>query len=79
MSPQTQQHRFSHTYDWLDLFLYTDLIVMSYVAYYDDRSLLVTHPLLTISNYLRRGFLFDLLTVFPFDLTVRSWYFILFI
>ncbi|XP_047995148.1 uncharacterized protein LOC125233252 [Leguminivora glycinivorella] len=48
-----------------DLLLYVDIMIMAYVAYYDERSLLVTHPLYTISRYLKHGFVLDIFICFP--------------
>lgn len=44
---------------------------MAYVAYYNEKSLLVTHPLLTVSRYLKHAFLLDIISVFPFEEVVR--------
>ncbi|KOB77870.1 putative tetrameric potassium-selective cyclic nucleotide gated channel [Operophtera brumata] len=50
----TKQYKHETNYNnWIDLFLYADIIVMSYVAYYNEKSLLVTHPLLIVSRLLR--------------------------
>ncbi|XP_047513975.1 uncharacterized protein LOC125055559 [Pieris napi] len=63
----TKQNKFGGGYNWMDIFLYLDIIVMSYVAYYNERSVLVTHPLLTVSRYLKHGFILDVLSVFPLE------------
>ncbi|XP_072932091.1 uncharacterized protein [Epargyreus clarus] len=63
----TKQHKHGSGYDWVDILLYVDVIVMCYVAYYNERSLLVTHPLLIVSRYIKHGFLLDFLSIFPFE------------
>ncbi|CAG9094257.1 unnamed protein product [Plutella xylostella] len=65
----TQKHQFPQnpSTDWVDIVLYCDMVLMSYVGYYDARSLLITHPLLTISHYLKHAFWLDLVTVFPVE------------
>ncbi|XP_045497710.1 uncharacterized protein LOC123695820 [Colias croceus] len=67
----TKQNKFGGGYNWMDIFLYLDIIVMSYVAYYNEKSLLVTHPLLTVSRYLKHAFILDILSVFPFEELLR--------
>ncbi|XP_037872949.2 uncharacterized protein LOC101746849 [Bombyx mori] len=56
---------------YTDIVLYLDVIVMAYVAYYNERSLLVTHPLYTVRKYLKGAFLWDLLSIFPFEYLVK--------
>lgn len=68
---QTRHHKFDPSYNWTDIILYFDMVLMSYVAYYDQRSLLITHPLLTLSRYLKHAFLLDLISVFPFEQLVN--------
>lgn len=51
---------------------------MGYVAYYDERSLLITHPLLTVSKYLKNAFLLDILSIFPIEQMVSSGYKLIF-
>ncbi|CAK1595997.1 unnamed protein product [Parnassius mnemosyne] len=63
----TKQHKHGHTYSWPDIFLYFDVIIMAYVAYYDDRSLLVTHPLLTVTRYIKHAFVLDLISILPLE------------
>nr|XP_032525964.1 uncharacterized protein LOC116776822 [Danaus plexippus plexippus] len=63
----TKQSKNGGGYNWVDLFLYVDIIVMSYVAYYDDKSLLITHPFLTMTRYLKHAFFLDLISVLPFE------------
>ncbi|XP_041978323.1 uncharacterized protein LOC121732490 isoform X2 [Aricia agestis] len=63
----TKQSKWHAAYHYTDIYLYVDMVVMSYVAYYDDKSLLVTHPLLTFTNYVKHGFLLDLVSVFPIE------------
>ncbi|XP_049869364.1 uncharacterized protein LOC126369114 [Pectinophora gossypiella] len=63
--------RHTCSYNYTDLFLYVDIIVMSYVAYYNEKSLLIAHPLLTTKQYLKTTFLFDVLSIFPFELLFR--------
>ncbi|XP_013143805.1 PREDICTED: uncharacterized protein LOC106107482 isoform X2 [Papilio polytes] len=63
----TKQHKYGNSYIWSDMFLYIDIIVMAYVAYYDDRYLLVTHPLLTVTRYLKHAFVLDIISIFPFE------------
>ncbi|KAJ0177120.1 hypothetical protein K1T71_007129 [Dendrolimus kikuchii] len=67
----TKQHKNGGGYNWSDIILYLDVVVMSYVAYYDKRSLLVTHPLLTVSQYLKHAFLLDALSIFPIEQMVK--------
>ncbi|CAG5031755.1 unnamed protein product [Parnassius apollo] len=63
----TKQYKHRHTYNWSDIFLYVDVIIMAYVAYYDNRSLLVTHPLLTVTRYIKHAFILDLISIFPLE------------
>ncbi|KAJ8728052.1 hypothetical protein PYW08_016437 [Mythimna loreyi] len=63
----SKQHKHGGPYNWSDVVLYLDIIIMAYVAYYNDKSLLVTHPLLTVSRYLKHAFLLDIISVFPFE------------
>nr|XP_034830292.1 uncharacterized protein LOC117987394 [Maniola hyperantus] len=63
----TKQSKLGNSYSWMDIVLYVDIILMAYVAYYDERSLLVTHPLLTMTRYLKHAFFLDILSVFPFE------------
>ncbi|KPJ02722.1 Potassium voltage-gated channel subfamily H member 6 [Papilio xuthus] len=63
----TKQHKYGNSYIWSDIFLYLDIVVMAYVAYYDERYLLVTHPLLTVTRYLKHAFVLDIISVFPFE------------
>ncbi|XP_048482639.1 uncharacterized protein LOC105394666 [Plutella xylostella] len=69
----TQKHQFPQnpSTDWVDIVLYCDMVLMSYVGYYDARSLLITHPLLTITHYLKHAFWLDLVTVFPVEEVFR--------
>ncbi|XP_026317795.1 uncharacterized protein LOC113228654 [Hyposmocoma kahamanoa] len=66
-----QRHRFNSKYIYSDIFLYFDLIVMSYVGYYDDKCLLVKHPLFTVSRYIKTTFFWDVIAVFPFEQLFR--------
>ncbi|KPJ08211.1 Cyclic nucleotide-gated cation channel [Papilio machaon] len=63
----TKQHKYGNSYIWSDIFLYLDIAVMAYVAFYDERYLLVTHPLLTVTRYLKRAFILDIISIFPFE------------
>ncbi|XP_068632021.1 uncharacterized protein [Battus philenor] len=63
----TKQHKYGNIYIWSDVFLYIDIVFMAYVAYYNEKSLLVTHPLLTVIRYLKHAFVLDLISVFPFE------------
>ncbi|XP_046959701.1 uncharacterized protein LOC124529826 [Vanessa cardui] len=63
----TKQSKNIGIYSWVDIVLYLDIIIMAYVAYYDDRSLLITHPFLTTTRYLKHAFLLDFISVFPFE------------
>ncbi|XP_039754559.1 uncharacterized protein LOC120629631 [Pararge aegeria] len=63
----SKQSRLGSSYSWTDILLYVDIVLMAYVAYYDERSLLVTHPLLTLTRYLKHAFILDVLSVFPFE------------
>ncbi|KAG6445856.1 hypothetical protein O3G_MSEX004127 [Manduca sexta] len=67
----TKQHKHGRGYNWPDIFLYVDIVVMAYVAFYNERSLLVTHPLLTMSRYFKHSFLYDVISIFPFEQLVR--------
>ncbi|XP_075973154.1 uncharacterized protein LOC142974603 [Anticarsia gemmatalis] len=67
----TKHYLHGNSYNWVDVFSYIDLLVMGYVAYYNEKSLLITHPLLTVSRYLKGAFLWDFLCVFPFEQLVR--------
>ncbi|XP_063618999.1 uncharacterized protein LOC134791774 [Cydia splendana] len=55
----------THEVYYVDMLLYVDMAIMAYVAYYDERSLLITHPLNTISRYLKHGFVLDAIICFP--------------
>ncbi|XP_022831179.1 uncharacterized protein LOC111359777 [Spodoptera litura] len=63
----SKQHKNSGAYNWCDVILYIDIVIMAYVAYYNENSLLVTHPLLTVSRYLKNAFLLDIISIFPFE------------
>ncbi|XP_053607909.1 uncharacterized protein LOC128673815 isoform X2 [Plodia interpunctella] len=67
----TKQHMHQGIFYYADIFLYVDVIVMAYVAYYNENSILVTHPLLTVSRYLKHAFLLDAISIFPFEQLVR--------
>ncbi|XP_028158356.1 uncharacterized protein LOC114351371 [Ostrinia furnacalis] len=67
----TKQHRHMGAYPWTDILLYVDIVVMAYVAYYNERSLLVTHPLLSVSRYLKTSFFIDAISVFPIEQVLR--------
>ncbi|XP_026725097.1 uncharacterized protein LOC113492021 [Trichoplusia ni] len=67
----TKQHKHGGLYNWSDVVLYIDIFIMAYVAYYNDKSLLVTHPLLTVTRYLKHAFLLDFISVFPFEEVFR--------
>ncbi|XP_039750920.1 uncharacterized protein LOC120627130 isoform X2 [Pararge aegeria] len=49
----------------LECFCYVDLYLMLHVAFYGHKNQLIYHPYLTARNYLRRTFVVDLLTCFP--------------
>ncbi|KAF9806423.1 hypothetical protein SFRURICE_001218 [Spodoptera frugiperda] len=63
----SKQHKYGGAYNWSDIILYIDIVIMAYVAYYNENSLLVTHPLLTVSRYLKHVFLLDIISIFPFE------------
>ncbi|KAJ8730193.1 hypothetical protein PYW07_017231 [Mythimna separata] len=63
----SKQHKHGGPYNWSDVVLYLDIVIMAYVAYYNEKSLLVTHPLLTVSRYLKHAFLLDIISIFPFE------------
>ncbi|XP_063895224.1 uncharacterized protein LOC135118099 isoform X1 [Helicoverpa armigera] len=67
----TKQHKHSGLYNYADVVLYIDIVIMAYVAYYNEKSLLVTHPLLTVSRYLSHSFLMDIISVFPVEEVFR--------
>ncbi|XP_060802937.1 uncharacterized protein LOC106141179 isoform X1 [Amyelois transitella] len=67
----TKQHIHQGVFYYTDIFLYFDVVVMAYVAYYNENSVLVTHPLLTVSRYLKHAFLLDAVSIFPFEQLVR--------
>ncbi|CAH2106526.1 unnamed protein product [Euphydryas editha] len=67
----TKQSKNTGVYNWTDIVLYLDVVMMAYVAYYDDKSLLITHPLLTATRYLKHAFLLDLISVFPFEELIK--------
>uniref|UniRef100_A0A2A4K7A7 Cyclic nucleotide-binding domain-containing protein n=1 Tax=Heliothis virescens TaxID=7102 RepID=A0A2A4K7A7_HELVI len=67
----TKQHKHGGIYNWSDVILYLDIVIMAYVAYYNEKSLLVTHPLLTVSRYLKHSFLLDIISVFPLEEVFR--------
>lgn len=71
---QTCNYKHNGTAHLLDIGLYLDIMVMSYVAYYNDKNVLITHPLYTILNYLKKGFLLDVITVFPFEYIVSIYW-----
>lgn len=50
---------------FLDLTAVIDIYLRFHFCYYDDKGLLITHPLKTASHYLNHGFLVDLVGVFP--------------
>ncbi|XP_073944711.1 uncharacterized protein isoform X2 [Choristoneura fumiferana] len=56
---------------YTDIVLYFDILIMSYVAYYNEHSLLVTHPLFTIFRYVKHAFLLDFLSTFPFEQVIK--------
>ncbi|KAL0841121.1 hypothetical protein ABMA28_014878 [Loxostege sticticalis] len=70
-SISTQQYKFTGRYPWTDILLYIDLVIMAYVAYYNEKSLLVTHPMMCVSQYLRKTFWIDAISVFPFEQMLR--------
>ncbi|XP_050346244.1 uncharacterized protein LOC126770751 [Nymphalis io] len=63
----TKQSKNIGIYNWADIILYIDIVIMAYVAYYDDKSLLITHPFLTTIRYMKHAFLLDFISVFPFE------------
>ncbi|XP_059045360.1 uncharacterized protein LOC131841129 [Achroia grisella] len=67
----TKQNKHGGGYNWTDIVLYIDVVVMGYVAYYNEHSLLVTHPLLTASRYLKHAFFLDAISIFPFEQLVK--------
>ncbi|KAH9627836.1 hypothetical protein HF086_001732 [Spodoptera exigua] len=67
----SKQHKHGGPYNWSDIILYIDIVIMAYVAYYNEKSLLVTHPLLTVSRYLRHAFILDIISVFPIEEVFR--------
>ncbi|XP_026317546.1 uncharacterized protein LOC113228451 isoform X2 [Hyposmocoma kahamanoa] len=67
-----KRHRFGSRVMYMDLFLYVDLIVMAYVGYYDEKSLLVKHPLYTVSRYIKTTFFWDVIAIFPFEQLLRT-------
>ncbi|CAH2980383.1 unnamed protein product [Chilo suppressalis] len=67
----TRQYKYSFMYTWPDILLYIDVVVMAYVAYYNEKSLLVTHPLLTTSRYLKSTFILDIISIFPLEQVLR--------
>nr|XP_034828736.1 uncharacterized protein LOC117986036 isoform X4 [Maniola hyperantus] len=58
-------NRFNIPVVFLECFCYADLYLMLHVAYYGPKNQLIYHPYLTARNYLRRTFIVDLLTCFP--------------
>ncbi|XP_052759511.1 uncharacterized protein LOC113513411 [Galleria mellonella] len=67
----TKQNKYGGEYSWADIILYIDIVIMAYVAYYNEHSLLVTHPLLTVSRYLKHAFFLDAISVFPIEQLVK--------
>ncbi|KAM3964354.1 uncharacterized protein ACR2FA_001326 [Aphomia sociella] len=67
----TEHNKLGGGYNWTDIVLYVDIIIMAYVAYYNEHSLLVTHPLLVVSRYLKHAFFLDVISVFPFEQLVK--------
>ncbi|XP_061704790.1 uncharacterized protein LOC133516091 isoform X3 [Cydia pomonella] len=49
----------------LEIFCYIDLYLMFHVAYYGSKNQLIIHPYLTAKNYLKRAFIIDFLTCWP--------------
>ncbi|XP_063543200.1 uncharacterized protein LOC134751681 [Cydia strobilella] len=49
----------------LEVFCYIDLYLMFHVAYYGSKNQLIIHPYLTAQNYLKRAFIIDFLTCWP--------------
>ncbi|XP_045767715.1 uncharacterized protein LOC123869033 isoform X1 [Maniola jurtina] len=58
-------NRFNIAVIFLECFCYVDLYLMLHVAFYGPKNQLIYHPYLTARNYLRRTFIVDLLTCFP--------------
>ena len=63
--------RYNPALQILNFTAFLDLYVRLHVSYYDERGLLVYHPLKTAAYYMSHGFLIDFIAAFPVDLVVR--------
>ncbi|KAJ7372502.1 hypothetical protein OS493_019011 [Desmophyllum pertusum] len=73
----TMQAAFLHTSTslWIvnycfDFLCLVDMYIKFHLAFYNENNVLVTHPLYTARNYLRKNFSLDLLSSFPTDIIV---------
>ncbi|KAF5288618.1 hypothetical protein FQR65_LT11989 [Abscondita terminalis] len=57
---------------FLDAMAWVDIYLRFHVCFYNDKGILVSHPLFTSQYYLKRAFVVDLLGVFPFKMFART-------
>lgn len=54
-----------------DICAYIDIYLLLHLAYYNKQGILITHPQMTASNYIRRSFALDVIAVFPIQLIIN--------
>lgn len=57
---------------FLDVTAWCDIYVRLHVCYYDDKGILISHPLKTAVHYIKHGLLLDLLGAFPMEIVMPA-------
>ncbi|XP_065157462.1 uncharacterized protein [Atheta coriaria] len=65
-------HPFTYFLIFLDCTAFADIYLRLHVCYYSTNGLIVTHPLHTAMNYIKKAFMVDFLASFPFYLVLYT-------